>query len=100
MKVFVEVGSSAVSVFRVTHGEKELILEKKIPFAQNLQEGNILRFNEEEALVRILERISANYFNCQIEAVGTEIICDLDKTYLEALKREIYRRAKIELEII
>ncbi len=98
-RIVVNISNGGVSVLGVREGEEQVILEKSIDFVGNFHPSRGLHFNDEEALIRLLERISANYFDKRIEAKASGIFEKLDRRFFEELKREAFKRSKIELQL-
>jgi len=99
-RIVVNIDSRGVRVFGVMGEDRELILEKQIDFAGNYNPSRGLHFNDEEALIRLLERVSANYFNKRIEANVSGVFVKLERRFFEELKREAFKRSKIELQLV
>lgn len=97
-KILVKIGPDGVEVYKENETNRELIIQKEIAFSDNFNEIRGLNFNDEEALVRLLERVSANYFDCKIEAEASEFFRHIKPSFLVDLKKEIKRRAKIEID--
>ncbi len=96
-KVLVDVHSRGVDVYSGDESKISLLLHKEIFFKENSHVERGLHFNDEEALVRLMERLAANYFDCKIEAYAREIFKMLPKNYFDELQAEIYKRSKINL---
>ena len=99
-RIVVLVDSAGVKVLSVNGENHELLLEKQIDFLGNYNASRGLHFNDEEALIRLLERISANYFNKKVEARASGIFEKLDRRFFEALKKEAFKRSRIELQLV
>lgn len=99
-KVFVDVDSKTVKVYRYEDDKIDLVLEKDIDFLGNFDPIRGLHFNDEEALVRLLERVAANYFAYKIELFARGIFSELKPEFLDPLKSEILKRAKMEMQIV
>ncbi|MCX6808455.1 MAG: hypothetical protein NTW50_02200 [Candidatus Berkelbacteria bacterium] len=99
-KVIVEIGSSVVRVHKYEDDQSELVLEKEFQFKKNYSPNRGLNFNDEEGLIRLLERVNANYFNYSVEAFATGIFRELSDDQLKELQSESRKRAKIEILII
>lgn len=98
-RILVNINSGGVCVLGVRGEEEQIILERQIDFIGNFHPSRGLHFNDEEALIRLLERISANYFDKRIEAKASGIFEKLDRRFFEELKREAFKRSKIELQL-
>jgi len=96
-KILIDIDSSSVKVYELLAEEKKLILEKKIFFEDNYRPERGLSFNDEEALVRLLERVSVNFLNCKIEAQAKGIFLTIESKYLNELVSEIKKRARVDL---
>jgi len=99
-KVIVDIGSSTVKVYKYEGQKLELVLSKSFHFKEHYTPERGLHFNDEEGLIRLLERVNANYFNYQIEAVATGVFRKLSQEQLQGLQSESRKRAKIEIKII
>jgi hypothetical protein len=99
-KVIVDIGSSTVKVYKFEDGKSEIVIQKSFNFKDNYSQRMGLHFNDEEGLVRFLERVNANYFNYSIEAYATGIFRQLSAAQLGELQLESRKRAKIEIKIL
>ena len=99
-RVFVDVDSKSVKIYKYENGKIDLALEKEIDFLGNFDPIRGLHFNDEEALVRLLERVAANYFAFKIELFARGIFTELKPELLEPLKAEVLKRAKMEMQIV
>ncbi|MFA7253717.1 MAG: hypothetical protein WC107_04115 [Patescibacteria group bacterium] len=99
-RIRVLVDSSGAEVYRVEGQNNIKILEKEIDFAGNYTKSRGLNFNDEEALVRFLERLVANYFDYSVEAYAGGIFSELGDHEIGDLLKEVKKRARIELVVV
>lgn len=98
-KILVNINSDSVKVYEQNGDIKRLILEKKIFFKDNYSIDRGLNFNDEEALVRLLERVSVNFLNCRIEARIGGFFSEIDERHLKDLFQEVKKRARMDLQL-
>lgn len=98
-KILVNIFANSVKVFELTGKDRRLILEKDIPFQENYCPERGLNFNDEEALIRLLERMSVNFLDCKIEVKVDDFFLDIEKRHLEELFSEIKKRARVDLKL-
>lgn len=99
-KIFVDISSNTVKVYKFEDGKLELVISKQFGFRQNFSKQRGLNFNDEEGLVRLLERVNANYFTYQIEVYARGIFRDLSQEQFSELHREAQKRAKADVVIV
>lgn len=98
-KVIVEIDSDGVKIYRVEGFKKFLEFEKKIDFLSNYKPEGGLHFNDEEALIRVMERASVNYFNYKIEAVAGGVFAEMPRGYFNEINNEVIRRSRIPITV-
>jgi hypothetical protein len=98
-KVLVDIHSYGVDVYSSENSKIVLLLKKEIPFLENYKVDRGFHFNDEESLVRLMERLATNYFDCKVEAYAREIFEELPRNYFDEIASEVYKRSKIEIKL-
>jgi hypothetical protein len=99
-RIIVDIDSSCVKVYEILESKAQLLLTRSFSFKQNFRLDRGIHFNDEEALVRFLERVNANYLAGEIEAYARGIFQELNESQLSDLKDQLRKRARTTLKVL